>query len=123
MTVVSGKDWKEMVLKIAAALGHPLPADSWKDQGIPEQFKASHAEKQLIAYFLDRHVFLSEDVTSDSRFDEEIKGLNCRIAMAAQSSTTPQFYHLQQRKRELELELFDKDDRLLGDGYHQELVE
>ena len=91
-TNVSGKNWTERVLKVAATVGHTLSADLQKDQGIPGQFQASHAEKQLIAYFLDRHVFLPEDITLEQRFDEEIGRLNSEIkVMASQCPAVSQF--------------------------------
>ncbi|KAB8271049.1 DYW family of nucleic acid deaminases-domain-containing protein [Aspergillus minisclerotigenes] len=121
---VSGKDWTERVLKIAAIVGHTLSTDPRKDQRIPGQFQASHAEKQLIAYFLDRHVFLPEDHILDTRFDEEIARLDFEIEERAdQYPIVTQFYQLQREKRELDLELSHKDDRLPGDEYNENIVE
>lgn len=123
-TRVSGKDWTERVLKIAAIVGHTLSADPQKDWGVPGKFQASHAEKQLIAYFLDRHVFLPEDTILDSRFDKEITRLESEIEeMASENPTITRFYRLQQEKGKLDLELFDKDDRLLGEEYDERIVE
>ncbi|KAF9883090.1 hypothetical protein FE257_004098 [Aspergillus nanangensis] len=120
---VSGKNWTERVLEIAAAVGHTLSVDPERDQGIPGQFHASHAEKQLIAYFLDRHVFLPEDITLE-RFDEDIKRLNSEIKrMASQSPIVAQFNHLRETKRERELKLFNEDDRSLGEEYDEDRVE
>ncbi|KAH8432440.1 uncharacterized protein LDX57_010076 [Aspergillus melleus] len=122
-TRVSGKDWTKRVLNIADIVGHTLSADSEKDQGIKGQFHASHAEKQLIAYFLDRHVFLPEDKIPDPRFDEKIAHLKREMEdMASQYPIIQQLYRLQEQKEQLEYELFDKDDRLLGEEYDNELV-
>jgi hypothetical protein len=123
-TTVSGKDWTERVFQIAAAVGHTFDVNTKKDQGTPGKFNASHAEKQLIAYFLDRHVFLPEDTTPDPRFDEEIDRLDDYIAeMTSQHPIVDQFDRLQKQKRELHRELFNKDDPLLGEDYDQVLVE
>ncbi|QKX62544.1 uncharacterized protein TRUGW13939_09705 [Talaromyces rugulosus] len=123
-TRVSGRDWTGRVLELAAIVGHNLSADSINDQGIPGKFQSSHAEKQLIAYFLDRHVFLPEDTTLDPRFDTEIARLESEIVdMVAMQPDPNRLFRLEQEKRELENELFDKDDRLLGEEYDAELVE
>ncbi|KAI9763322.1 MAG: hypothetical protein M1840_000587 [Geoglossum simile] len=55
---VSGRDLTDEVIRIAADVGYILTPDSRRDQDSPGRFHASHAEKQLIAYFIDRHVFL-----------------------------------------------------------------
>ncbi|KAL2784998.1 DYW family of nucleic acid deaminases-domain-containing protein [Aspergillus keveii] len=123
-TTVSGKDWTERVFQIAAAVGHTFDVNTKKDQGTPGKFNASHAEKQLIAYLLDRHVFLPEDTTPDPRFDEEIDRLDDDIAeMTSQHPIVDQFDRLQKQKRELHRELFNKDDPLLGEDYDPVLVE
>jgi hypothetical protein len=123
-TTVSGKDWTERVFQIAAAVGHTLDVDVEKDQGTPGKFNASHAEKQLIAYFLDRHVFLPEDTTLDPRFDEEVDRLKDDIAeMTSQYPIVDQFYGLQKRRRELHRELLNQDDTFLGEDYDKVLVE
>ncbi|GLA56146.1 hypothetical protein AnigIFM63604_004786 [Aspergillus niger] len=97
-----------MVVKIAAAVGHPLLADSRRTKGSDDSLKR-RTENQLNAYSLYRLVFLSGDIAPDARFHKEFGGLTFRIAMmAAQSSAIPQLYRLQQRKRELRLELFEK---------------
>lgn len=123
-TTVSGKDWTKRVFEIAAIVGHTLSADSQKDKGAQGKFQASHAEKQLIAYFLDRHVFLPEDRIPNPRFDDEIARLESEIEeMAFHHPSIPQLCQLRKEKRELERELFDKDDRLLGEEYDERLVE
>jgi hypothetical protein len=60
-----------------AAVGHALKLNTKKDRGTPGKFNASHAEKQLIAYFLDRHVFLPED--TEIRACEDRKELHSRL--------------------------------------------
>ncbi|KAJ5789120.1 uncharacterized protein N7518_006131 [Penicillium psychrosexuale] len=123
-TRVSGKDWTDRVLKLATIVGHTLAVDARKDHGIQGQFFASHAEKQLIAYFLDRHVFLEEDKKLDSRFDKEIADEKLKISeLASIYPNIPRIYQLQYDRKQLEFELFDKDDRLLGGEYNEALVQ
>lgn len=61
VTVVSGRDWTNDVVRISHLIGHTLSPDSWKDRGEPGRFNASHAEKQLIAYFISKHSFLPDE--------------------------------------------------------------
>ncbi|UKZ63282.1 uncharacterized protein TrAtP1_004510 [Trichoderma atroviride] len=57
---IAGRKWTDEVLYLCQITGHVLPEDG-HDQGIPGQFYACHAEKQLIAYLVSRHVFLPRD--------------------------------------------------------------
>ncbi|CAG7990731.1 unnamed protein product [Penicillium salamii] len=122
-TRVSGRDWTAMVLKLATIVGHTLSAHAAKDQGIQGQFQASHAEKQLIAYFLDRHVFLQHDKIPNPQFREEIDNQESKIwEMASRFSSIRQMYRLRKDRENVVSELWDKDDRLLGDEYDEEVV-
>ncbi|CAI7592048.1 unnamed protein product [Penicillium glandicola] len=122
-TRVSGRNWTDKVLELAAIVGHTLSADATKDQGIQGKFQASHAEKQLIAYFLDRHIFLPEEKTMNPRFDEEISNQQSEIAeMASRYTSIAQMNRLQEDRNGLERDLWDKDDKLLGDDYDEEVV-
>ncbi len=69
--LVSGRDLTSDVLRIANIVGHALVADS-RDRGIPGQFNACHAEKQLIAYFISRHVFLEPESRAPERAWEHL---------------------------------------------------
>ncbi|KAJ5923536.1 hypothetical protein N7454_008781 [Penicillium verhagenii] len=123
-TRVSGRDWTERVFKLAAIVGHTLTVYASKDHGIRGQYNASHAEKQLITYFLDRHVFLDEDKTIDSLFEEEIAEEESKISeLAYIHPSIPEIYRLQSDRKRLENELWDKDDRLLGDEYDEALAQ
>lgn len=123
LTRVSGRDWTQKVFEIAASVGHCLSPHGW-DQGIEGRFHASHAEKQLIAYFLDRHVFLPEDKSPDSRFDEEIEQLESEIKeMTYIHPAVNDLFHLRKDKKNLEHEFFVKDDPLPGEEYNEALVE
>ncbi|KAB5566316.1 DYW family of nucleic acid deaminases-domain-containing protein [Coniochaeta sp. 2T2.1] len=57
---VAGREWTDAVCQICSYIGHELPMHV-RDQGQPGRYYACHAEKQLIAYFVDRHVFLEHD--------------------------------------------------------------
>ena len=83
-TLVSGRDWTPEVIRIAKIVGHTLALDDW-DKDYPGQFHACHAEKQLIAYFISKHVFLEPEIrafenpfaipdTYDSGDDESEEG-------------------------------------------------
>ncbi|KAI9928886.1 hypothetical protein ASPWEDRAFT_24862 [Aspergillus wentii DTO 134E9] len=69
---VSGRQWTREVFYLSRIVGHNLACDDF-DQGIPGQYHACHAEKQLIAYFVDRHVFLPRDTVSDPELEAEIE--------------------------------------------------
>ncbi|KAJ5392568.1 hypothetical protein N7509_008058 [Penicillium cosmopolitanum] len=61
---VDGRQWTDEVFYISEKVGHYLTPSSW-DHEKAGQFNACHAEKQLIAYFIDRHVFLPRDSVPD----------------------------------------------------------
>ncbi|KAL6918544.1 hypothetical protein FSST1_010039 [Fusarium sambucinum] len=54
---IGGRTWTDEVFRLCQIIGHKLPADR-KDQGISGKFNACHAEKQLTAYFISKHVVL-----------------------------------------------------------------
>lgn len=58
---IAGKTWTDEVLKLCQIIGHNLPEDNY-DQGECGQFHACHAEKQLIAYFVNKHLFVSHQL-------------------------------------------------------------
>ena len=120
---VSGRDWTNEVFRIATVVGHILTLDFQRDQGLPGQFYASHAEKQLIAYFIDRHVFLPQDRVPRPELKTSIMEVEDQLMNRSFSSAIiTQLYNLEREKKMLELELFDKDDSLLGDEYDEKKV-
>jgi hypothetical protein len=58
---VSGREWTDEVMRISMAVGHQLRIEKRRDQGIEGHFHASHAEKQLVAYFISKHVLIESD--------------------------------------------------------------
>jgi len=55
---VSGKEWTAKVMKISSTVRHQLPIHKQRDQGEEGRYFASHAEKQLVAYFISKHVLI-----------------------------------------------------------------
>ncbi|KAI1641744.1 uncharacterized protein F4817DRAFT_354963 [Daldinia loculata] len=55
---VSGQDWTAKVLRLCKQVGFDLEPDKYRDKGVPGQYNAWHAEKQLITYFVHKHLFL-----------------------------------------------------------------
>ncbi|PON27343.1 hypothetical protein TGAM01_v203724 [Trichoderma gamsii] len=54
---IAGRKWTDEVFYLCQITGHGLPRHEY-DRGKPGRFYACHAEKQLIAYLVSRHVFL-----------------------------------------------------------------
>ncbi|EUC41139.1 hypothetical protein COCMIDRAFT_40654 [Bipolaris oryzae ATCC 44560] len=85
---------------------------------------ASHAEKKLIAYFIDRHVFMPQDTEPDQKLERSIlkaeasleEGKHLFLAWA-------KVCDLEEKRGELNRRLFDADDQLLGDCYDEQEVE
>ena len=74
--LVSGKDWTSEVIRIADIIGHALLHDR-KDNGITGKLRACHAEKQLIAYFVNKHVFLEREIRAPKRKVEYLDPYYC----------------------------------------------
>lgn len=111
---VNGRQWTDDVFYISEVVGHVLPSDS-KDQGKVGQYNACHAEKQLIAYFIDRHVFLPRDRLPDSHLERIIEAQEHELEEAQLSTEIGQrLTSLRKRKSDLEYELFDGDEKLVG---------
>jgi hypothetical protein len=58
---VSGRQWTDEVMWIASIVGHRLQGAGHWDQGREGRFHATHAEKQLIAYFIHNHVLIDTE--------------------------------------------------------------
>ncbi|KAF2998833.1 hypothetical protein E8E13_002593 [Curvularia kusanoi] len=64
-TTVSGRDWTDEVMRISTIIQYQLQPDR-RDQGQRGRFNACHAEKQLIAYFISKHVLIQERDEEDN---------------------------------------------------------
>ncbi|CAJ0544333.1 Ff.00g035640.m01.CDS01 [Fusarium sp. VM40] len=120
------RTWVEQVDYIARIVGYTFQAaPSPKfDQGTPGQYYASHAEKKLIAYFLDKHVFLPEDRSPHQVLGESIDALDDSVCEARELfATCAKVSDLESQKQKLERDLFGADDYLLGEEYDQEEVQ
>lgn len=62
---IAGRTWTTDVIRLSKTVGHELPEHQY-DQGIPGQYNACHAEKQLIAYFVHKHMFLCHELKESS---------------------------------------------------------
>ncbi|GFP52323.1 delta-latroinsectotoxin-Lt1a [Trichoderma asperellum] len=62
---IAGKKWINEVFYLCQIIGHELPELKECDWGKPGQFYACHAEKQLIAYLVSKHVFLPRDIEDE----------------------------------------------------------
>jgi len=95
ITTVSRRDWTSEVIRIAETIGLVLQPDERRDCGVPGQFYACHAEKQLIAYFISRHVFLEPEIRAPE---------NRRYNMDSEYLTIEDLKEAFRRKAELESE-------------------
>ncbi|KAI0849251.1 hypothetical protein F5Y00DRAFT_261721 [Daldinia vernicosa] len=58
---VAGRDWTDAVLRLYDLAGLKREPHS-RDQGDKGRYNACHAEKQLIAYFVHKHLFLEDEL-------------------------------------------------------------
>jgi hypothetical protein len=115
--------WSEQVQHIASTIGHKLPDKGHCDQGIPGRYFACHAEKKLIAYFIDKHVFMPQARRPDRELEDSIEDANDSIL-------EQQFFSigwnracvLERKKVELNRQLLSADDQLLGDSPDEQKV-
>ncbi|KAL7944143.1 DYW family of nucleic acid deaminases domain-containing protein [Trichoderma barbatum] len=120
-----GPHWIEQVYYIASIIGHRFqdaPYPSW-DQGKLGQYFASHAEKKLIAYFLDKHIFMPKDREPDQMLEDSIVEVENSLKEGSHSSIAwARVCDLEESKEELDRQLFNSDDRLLGEFYDEQEV-
>lgn len=72
-TMVGGRSLRQSVIKIASLVGHQLPPVRNQDHDESDQCSVDHAEKQLIAYFIDKHLFLPDDVVNENELDDLLR--------------------------------------------------
>jgi hypothetical protein len=120
-----GPSWIQQVYYIASTVGHQFqsaPDPGW-DQGKPGQYFASHAEKKLIAYFLDKHTFMPQDREPNQTLENSILEVEESLKKGKHSSVAwAKVCGLEDRKVKLGLQLFNADDRWLGDSYDEQEV-
>ena len=93
------------------------------DQGTPRQFYACHAEKKLIAYFIDRHLFLRRDKEPDFNLEHTIRDVRDSLKEITTSKRScKKIYHLGCEKKALDRKLLNADYRLLKDAYNAQEV-
>lgn len=108
---LSGKKWTQEVIRVADEVGHVFTPDPQRDQSVPGRFQTCHAEKQLIAYFISRHVFLPSEQIPSRRLEDLIEREDDRIREIYFSSVTIEgLFALKERKGDLERELADEED-------------
>ncbi|KAJ4334112.1 hypothetical protein N0V95_009243 [Ascochyta clinopodiicola] len=66
--------WTTSVFTIASTVGHQLSAHKY-DQGKKGRYFASHSEKKLIAYFIEKHVFTPQDHDYDEELQQSLQGV------------------------------------------------
>lgn len=64
---IAGRKWTDEVVYLCQTTGNGLPRHEY-DRGRPGQYYACHAEKQLIAYLVSKHVFLPCDTDDEADF-------------------------------------------------------
>ncbi|KAF4446968.1 Ankyrin repeat-containing protein [Fusarium austroafricanum] len=71
---VAGREWTPEVLRLCEVIGF-TPQPHEYDKGVPGQYNACHAEKQLIAYFVFKHLFLPSELAIPEDPDEGVDSL------------------------------------------------
>ncbi|KAM3523542.1 hypothetical protein NHJ13051_005048 [Beauveria bassiana] len=66
---VSGNEWTAKVLSLSQRFNLQLQPDE-RDGDKVGRYEASHAEKQLIAYLIDRHWFIKDEMILPDQMDE-----------------------------------------------------
>ncbi|KAK7697185.1 hypothetical protein SLS64_013790 [Diaporthe eres] len=99
---IEGNEWTDQVQGLCRYVGHRLKPDNRRDNGYGGQFHACHAEKQLIAFFVHKHLFLPHEIDAeteiselsiqdlpDGRFEELIKKRELRRQLSNLAAATP----------------------------------
>ncbi|KAI1125305.1 hypothetical protein F5Y10DRAFT_284362 [Nemania abortiva] len=103
--------WIDQVYYIASVIAHEFqdPPNPSYDQGKPGQYYASHAEKKLIAYFIDRHIFIPKDEKPDDQLEGLIDKATVSLAEQKHSSIAwARLSKLEEKKAKLEDEFDSK---------------
>jgi len=92
---IAGRTWTDEVRRLCEVIGHNLEPHQY-DQGEPGRYHACHAEKQLIAFFVHKHLFLPYET------DE-----NADLARLGLSEVSDEDYEQLERDRKHREELRD----------------
>ncbi|KAG5944197.1 hypothetical protein E4U59_007498 [Claviceps monticola] len=66
--VISQKTWTQRVMELCQEIGFELePSPFGFDQGIPGRFNVCHVEKQLIAYFIYKHLCFPRELQKSEK--------------------------------------------------------
>ncbi|OBT60333.1 hypothetical protein VE03_10341 [Pseudogymnoascus sp. 23342-1-I1] len=71
---IARRSWTAEVRRLCEIIGYDLAPDDY-DQGEPGRYHACHAEKQLIAFFVSKHLFLPYEI-EDSMVDLNLNELS-----------------------------------------------
>jgi hypothetical protein len=100
----------------------PAPNPGY-DQGKIGRYLAFHAKKKLIAYFIDRHVFLPQDREPNLQLEASIDEVQNLFAAKEHSSVAwAEVCDFEEKQAELRRQLLDTDDLSLGDSYDEQEV-
>ncbi|KAB5536699.1 DYW family of nucleic acid deaminases-domain-containing protein [Coniochaeta sp. 2T2.1] len=108
---IAGRDWTAEVRRLCDFIGYNLPEDPY-DQGEPGRFKACHAEKQLIAFFVNRHLFLSYETETEANDDR----------LDPSGNPNREFERLKvliNNSDQVRKQLYQKDERLKKEAAHK----
>ncbi|KAJ0417401.1 DYW family of nucleic acid deaminases-domain-containing protein [Aspergillus carlsbadensis] len=107
---VDNRLWTDEVRYISEAVGHTLPPHGF-DRAWDGQYYACHAEKQLIAYFVDRHVFLHRDRVPDEALEDQIDDLQARReSLLSNTAAGRELASMRQDRARLNEELIATED-------------
>lgn len=101
--------WVDQVFYLASVVGHQFEPSDY-DQGKHGRFSACHAEKKLIAYFIDKHVFTPKDRHPNGKLRERISNLEGLLRRARSDYPAwDEVRMLEEKKKHLALDLFNAD--------------
>jgi hypothetical protein len=109
--IIDSEIWTKKVIDIAQQTGIVLQTHRY-DRGLAGRFFACHAEKQLMAYFLEHHMFQQNEIQPWSDEHEHI--LSAFRPELQSGSFAPLPHELREFETAHELELADKNAALRG---------
>ncbi|KAL2817967.1 hypothetical protein BDW59DRAFT_175290 [Aspergillus cavernicola] len=112
--MIDGREWTDEVVYISTVVGHP-PTDHEYDQGQPGRFNACHAEKQLIVYFIDRHVFLPRDTAADEKLEAKMESVETQYeGLFLLSDAGRKLSSVRRQHQDIDTAVMDADDEWPG---------